>query len=72
MAVPLAIGEVSAIPEWEVAGLLAHLQGVGALDFMVVVLEAEDPQEGVVLEVGDSQAVVAGAVVEEATGKNRR
>jgi hypothetical protein len=47
MAVPLTIREVSAIPECELAGLLAHVQAVGALDLMVAVLEAEDSQEEV-------------------------
>jgi hypothetical protein len=55
MAVPLAVGEVSAIPEWELADLSAYLQGVGALDFM----------EAVVLEAGDSQEEVVEAVEED-------
>jgi hypothetical protein len=49
----LAMGAVSVIPEWEMPGLSAHLPGVAAPDFTVVVgvlqaeaAGAEDEDEG--------------------------
>jgi hypothetical protein len=70
MAVPLAIREASAIPGWERGGLSAHLPGVEAQDFTVAVLEVEDSQEVVA---GVFQEGVAEVVAEdtEDTGKDK-
>ena len=77
MEVPLAMGAASVIPEWQLAGLSAHLRGVEAQDSTAGVLEAEDFQEGGavaldltvgVLEAEASRKVEAGGFQEAVAG----